>query len=129
MVTPEGGSIQMLTGITEIPIGGEIPLHTHSSEEFIYVLAGKAEVRVDDHREQVEAGDATHVQPGVVHQFVNTGPTPLRILWAYGEANTTRTLVASGETLGHLDPYPAPGDGPDDGRGEAAQRHTEAHEA
>jgi HTH-type transcriptional regulator, repressor for puuD len=107
LVTPETGSEQMLAGFTEIPVAGEIPLHTHSSEEFILVVEGSALVRVGGREEPVQAGDATHVQPDVVHQFVNTGTTPLRILWVYGAADTTRTLVETGETLGHLDPYPS----------------------
>lgn len=102
----ESGASQMLTGMTEIPVGGTIPLHTHSSEEFILVLHGQALVRIEDREEPVGAMDATWIPPGVQHQFVNTGSEPLHILWVYGDPETTRTLIGSGLTLGHLDPYP-----------------------
>lgn len=101
------GADQVLTGMTEIPVGGTIPLHTHSSEEFILVLEGRAVVRVDGDERPVSAMDATLIEAGVEHQFVNVGEGVLRILWVYGDPDTTRTLVDSGETLGHLDPYPA----------------------
>jgi mannose-6-phosphate isomerase-like protein (cupin superfamily) len=99
-------SEQLLTGFTDIPAGGAIPLHTHSSEEFILVVSGEAAVRIEGREEHVGAMEATLVPPGVVHQFANVGKGPLRILWVYGDPNTTRTLVSTGETLGHLDPYP-----------------------
>ena len=100
------GAEQMLTGMSEIPVGGTIPLHTHSSEEFILVLRGHALVRVEGEETPVQAMDATWIPPGVEHQFVNTGTEPLQILWVYGDPDTTRTLIETGETLGHLDPYP-----------------------
>lgn len=101
------GSAQLLTGMTEIPSGGMIPLHTHSSEEFILVLQGDAVVRVEDREHPVSAMDGTLIQPGTEHQFVNVGDGPLVILWVYGDPDTTRTLVESGVTMGHLDPYPS----------------------
>ena len=100
------GAEQILTGMTEIPVGGIIPLHTHSSEEFILVLRGEALVRVEEDETPVHAMDATWIPPGIEHQFVNTGSEPLHILWVYGDPDTTRTLMETGETLGHLDPYP-----------------------
>lgn len=106
LASRETGADQVLTGMTEIPVGGIIPLHTHSSEEFILVLQGRATVRVDGREEPVQAMDATFIPADVEHQFVNTGEVPLHILWVYGDPDTTRTLVASGETFGHLDAYP-----------------------
>ncbi|HXC77230.1 MAG TPA: cupin domain-containing protein [Candidatus Acidoferrum sp.] len=104
--TKEAGSTQFLSGITEIPPGKSIPFHSHSSDEFILVLDGQAIVQVWDHQVTVGAMDATLMQQGVEHQFINTGSTPLRILWVYADTETTRTLVESGETFGHLDSYP-----------------------
>jgi len=107
LASRETGAEQVLTGMTEIPPGGIIPLHTHSSEEFILVLAGEAIVRVEGNEDRpVAAMDATLIPPGVEHQFVNVGADVLKILWVYGDPDTTRTLIESGETFGHLDPYP-----------------------
>jgi quercetin dioxygenase-like cupin family protein len=108
LASRDTGAEQVLTGMTEIPVGGIIPLHTHSSEEFILVLRGDAIVRVDGREEPVTAMDATLIPSDVEHQFVNVGEEPLHILWVYGDPDTTRTLVESGVTFGHLDPYPTP---------------------
>jgi quercetin dioxygenase-like cupin family protein len=99
-------SAQLLVGFTDIPPGQAIPLHTHSSEEFILIVEGEAEVHVDGMVNRVSRLDATLVPTEVVHQFVNVGAGTLRILWVYGDPNTTRRLVSTGVTLGHLDPYP-----------------------
>jgi putative monooxygenase len=108
LVSVESGSTQMLAGITEIPVGGKVPLHNHSCEEFIMLLDGSATVYMGEIQDRIVAGDSTHVLPGVAHQLVNNGESPLRILWVYGEPNPTRTLLETGEVLGHLDPYPSP---------------------
>lgn len=102
---PEAGSASVLTGMTEIPAGGEIPLHHHNTDEYVLVLRGSAVVTVDGEDTPVSAGDSTLVQPGVKHRYVNAGDDPLRILWVYGDVNTTRTIAATGVTLGHLDRY------------------------
>lgn len=106
LASPRSGATQLLTGLTEIPLGGVIPLHTHSSEEFILVLSGKALVRVEGERHEVGPLDATFVPQDTPHQFINIGTETLKILWVYGDQRTTRTLVETGVTLGHLDPYP-----------------------
>ena len=81
-------------------------MHFHNTEEFILVVSGAATVSIDGAEHDVAAGDATLVLPGIHHRYVNTGDEPLRILWVYGDPATTRTLISTGETLGHLDPYP-----------------------
>lgn len=100
-----GNSEQLLTGFTEVPPGEEIPLHYHNCEEFILVVSGRARVVIEDDEHQVGPMDATLVPAGIRHQFINAGDDVLRILWVYGDQNTTRTIVATGVTLGHLDPY------------------------
>ncbi|HSY16100.1 MAG TPA: cupin domain-containing protein [Jatrophihabitantaceae bacterium] len=104
--TKEAGSTQFLSGITEIPPGKSIPLHSHSSDEFILVLEGQAVVQIWEDEVTVGRLDATLMRQGVEHRFTNVGSTPLRILWVYADTETTRTLVESGETMGHLDSYP-----------------------
>jgi quinol monooxygenase YgiN/quercetin dioxygenase-like cupin family protein len=103
----EVGASAVLTGMTEIPVGGEIPLHHHNTDEFIQVLGGKARVTIDGEDRIVEAGDSTLALPGIKHRYVNIGDEPLKILWVYGDTSTTRTIAATGVTLGHLDRYDA----------------------
>lgn len=104
---PEVDTQTMLAGMTDIPVRGEIPLHHHNTDEFILVLQGEALVTIDTEVMPVIGGDATLVHAGVKHRYVNTGLEPLRILWVYGDVNTTRTIAATGVTLGHLDRYDA----------------------
>lgn len=102
---PESGSQLILSGMTEIPAGGEIPLHYHNTDEFILVLEGQAVVAIAGEERAVQAMDSTLVHEGVHHRYVNVGDGPLRILWIYGDIDTTRTIVATGVTLRHLDRY------------------------
>lgn len=99
------GSEEILSGMTEIPPGGEIPLHHHNTDEFIYVISGRAVVTIDGAERPVEGGDSTLVFAGIRHRYVNIGEGPLRILWVYGDVRATRTIAATGVTLGHLERY------------------------
>ena len=92
----------MTTGITQIPAGAGIPLHTHNVEETVLILAGTAMVRVADVETGVVAGDATWVPAGVPHCFTNTGTEVLHIYWVYPGLNVTRTNCVTGETSDHL---------------------------
>lgn len=105
LASEETGSRALLTGMTLIPRGGAIPPHIHSSDECVVVLEGRAACEVADERHQLAPFDATYISSGVQHRFVNTGDTDLRILWVYDRTDTTRTLVETGETTGHLGTY------------------------
>lgn len=101
----ENGTEVILSGMTEIPPGGEIPLHHHNTDEFILVLEGEAVVTIGDEEFPVKAMDSTLVYEGVKHRYVNTGEGKLRILWVYGDVETTRTIASTGVTLSHLGRY------------------------
>lgn len=48
--------------------GGEIPRHTHSGEEFLYVMGGSTIVSREGHPDVVlTAGQGLRIEPGVVH--------------------------------------------------------------
>jgi HTH-type transcriptional regulator, repressor for puuD len=90
------------TGITRIPPGAGIPLHTHNVEETVLVLSGTATVTIGDAEMTAVAGDATWVPATVAHCFVNAGSEILEIYWVYAGLNVTRTICATGETSDHL---------------------------
>ena len=95
----------LLQGQTIIPPGGAIAPHTHSSDECIVILEGRAICEVNDERHELKPFDATFVEAGVPHRFTNPGEQDLRILWTYSSINTTRTFVETGETTPHLATY------------------------
>lgn len=109
LVGGDTGAERLLAGVTVLPPGASIPLHTHSSEEFILILEGDAMCELEEESHRLAPLDATYVPAGIPHRFLNVGDGPMRILWVYTDVDTTRTLVASGETLGHLDSYPDEG--------------------
>jgi HTH-type transcriptional regulator, repressor for puuD len=93
---------QFTTGMTILPPGTGIPLHTHNVEESVLILMGSATAQVGDTEFQLAAGDATWVPAGVAHRFANAGSTETRIYWVYAGLYVTRTIVATGKTFEHL---------------------------
>lgn len=96
LVGESEGAREMLTGVTLIPAGAAVPLHTHNTEECITVLEGSGICEIDGRREEVEPFDVVFVPPSIPHRFKNEGDSNLRIQWVYGAINMTRTLVEEG---------------------------------
>ncbi|MEX0937088.1 MAG: cupin domain-containing protein [Pirellulales bacterium] len=64
----------------ELSPGGHTPRHSHPYEHEVYVLEGSGVVTEGDSEHPLKAGDVVLVSPDDVHQFRNTGPTPLKML-------------------------------------------------
>ncbi len=93
------GATAFITGYTEFGGGAEIPFHHHNVEESVVLIDGEAIFDIDGQSIPVKAGDATFIPPNIPHRFRNASATaPMKILWIYGSAEATRTLVATGET-------------------------------
>ena len=59
---------------------GHTPKHSHPYEHEVYVLSGNGIVLEGDQEHPITAGDFIYVQPDEIHQFRNTGSTPLTFL-------------------------------------------------
>jgi len=94
-------------GVTMFPPGGELPLHTHNTIEQVTVLEGTGIAEIDGVQQEAVPYDTTLIEPGSVHRFINTGDTPMKILWVYGNTYVTRTFAETGETV---DQFGRPGD-------------------
>ncbi len=47
--------------------------YIHEGEEFVYVLAGKVEIKVGDHINKLKKGESLHFNSGIRHNLVNPG--------------------------------------------------------
>lgn len=71
--------------IMTIPVDGEIGEEVHEEiDQILSFVSGTGEARVGGETRSVEPGDLVVVPAGTVHNFVNTGPTPLVLYTVYG---------------------------------------------
>jgi mannose-6-phosphate isomerase-like protein (cupin superfamily) len=82
IVTPDTvGSRFFDHRISTYEAGAHVESHSHQVQEQIYhVLAGEGILVLNGERRLVRANDVTYIQPGVVHEFSNTGIDPLVFL-------------------------------------------------
>ena len=60
--------------------GGFTPRHHHPYEHEVFVLEGQGMVWEGDEQHPISAGDVIFVAPNEVHQFRNSGESPLKFL-------------------------------------------------
>jgi len=64
----------------EVAPGGFTPRHSHPYEHEVFVLEGEGEVLEADVPRPLRPGTVVYVAPDELHQFRNTGATPLKFL-------------------------------------------------
>ena len=81
---------EVLTGeheqvvVMTIPPGGEIGDEVHpDTDQDLTFVEGAGEARLDDRTIPVGPDDLVFVRAGTRHNFVNTGPGPLRLITIY----------------------------------------------
>ncbi|GBE80569.1 RmlC-like cupin [Sparassis latifolia] len=90
--------------IMTIPVGGEIGEETHTVDQHLYFISGTAQAITDGNRkDHVKSGDTVIVPAGTLHNFKNTGPTPLIVSTVYApaehKADTVHDTLDQGEKL------------------------------
>lgn len=99
LVSTKLGAGAFISGYTEFGGGAKIPFHYHNCEESVVLLAGEALFDIDGEEYHLKPHDATFIPAGIPHRFRNMSDVnPMKILWIYGSAEATRTLVETGET-------------------------------
>lgn len=74
--------------VWDLPPGGSEGMHHHDAdeplEELYLVIAGSAQMRVDDQQYDLGPGDAVLAPVGSPHDLRNTGATPLKVVVVWG---------------------------------------------
>jgi mannose-6-phosphate isomerase-like protein (cupin superfamily) len=78
----ETGEYAQLVVMTLQP-GEEIGEETHQGDQILFFVEGTGEAVLEGERSPVGQGDYTFVPAGTLHNFVNTGDDPLRLLTTY----------------------------------------------
>lgn len=86
----DNGSIEVIRGIIQ-PDGGALPHHHGGIEQVCYLLAGRAEVSVDDETFEMLPGDCCWFPAGATHRFTAVGEEPVDVLVIYSPPYGERT--------------------------------------
>lgn len=79
LVSAETGAAQLCVFEQWIAPGAGAPTHVHPVEEVLTVLAGEAEIWIEDQTYAVRAGQSALVPAGNRHGFRNSGTSELHI--------------------------------------------------
>jgi quercetin dioxygenase-like cupin family protein len=60
--------------------GGNSPYHSHPWFHANYVLEGSGKIVIDDVEHPIKTGSVAYIEAGKSHNFVNTGPGPLKFI-------------------------------------------------
>ena len=102
VVTGENMQIVVMT----IPPGEEIGEEVHHDiDQVLLFVDGEGEAVIEGERSPVAAGHLTFVPGGTLHNFVNTGQVPLRLVTAYAPpehpAGTVHATKAEADAAEH----------------------------
>jgi quercetin dioxygenase-like cupin family protein len=83
MMDPVLGSKHVALGLTVYPVGEKGAPHSHTGEETIVILEGKAKVSNTKKQQIIEPGDVVYLPPDETHIMENAGEEELHFLWIY----------------------------------------------
>lgn len=71
-------------GCLVLPVGGELPPHRHKPQELYVIKSGTGEMHLPDMTTRpVRENDFVYIPENERHGLINTGETPLEILWIF----------------------------------------------
>lgn len=66
------------------PHGKEAPPHSHPlEEEIIYIIEGEGKIVINEVSEPLNPGVCIYIPPTAKHQLINTGSTPMKVLYVF----------------------------------------------
>ncbi|HJN07757.1 MAG TPA: cupin domain-containing protein [Pirellulaceae bacterium] len=81
----------------EVAPGGHTPKHHHPYEHEVFVLEGNGMVIEGDVEHPLAPGDVVFVNPDDIHQFRNTGDSPLKFLCLIPNSARGKTVTVVSE--------------------------------
>ena len=87
------GSVGICGGHGVFEPGASLPCHTHGYDESITIVEGTATCRAAGRRHVLQDLDTACVPEGIPHRFINTGETPMAMIWVYAGDEPDRTIV------------------------------------
>jgi mannose-6-phosphate isomerase-like protein (cupin superfamily) len=67
---------------------GRAPMHSHTYDEVVYVIAGEGLLHLDGEATPIAAGSCIHLPPLTEHCLENTGGEPMRVLGVFHPAGS-----------------------------------------
>jgi quercetin dioxygenase-like cupin family protein len=83
MMDPVLGSKHVALGFTVYPVGEKGAPHSHTGEETIVILKGKAKASNMKIQQIIETDDVIYLPPNETHTIENAGEEELHFLWIY----------------------------------------------
>jgi len=99
VVTKKLGARSIHSGLTYLPPGAAVPLHSHHAEEFVIILKGQIKFWLDGTEYECGLHDSTFIGANVKHEFINSGTEEALALVTYGAADITRTFADTGKEV------------------------------
>lgn len=82
--SPELGSAEdMAWGISALPPGYSVPLHSHRAEEFTLIIRGSGTITIDGVDNPVRSGDVLVTPPNRPHVTTASPDEPMVVYWVY----------------------------------------------
>ena len=97
LISESGGAPNFAMRQFEVAPGGFTPRHSHPYEPEVFVVEGAGEVYEGDSPTPIQQGDVILVTPDEVHQFRNTGDSPLKFLCLIPNDATNKTVTVAPE--------------------------------
>jgi mannose-6-phosphate isomerase-like protein (cupin superfamily) len=69
--------------IMSVEPGDDIGEETHGVDQLLFFIAGRGDAVLNGERSAVAAGSLVAVPAGTRHNFINTGPEPLKLFTIY----------------------------------------------
>ncbi len=83
LIGPRNSAAQNLSmQVSEIPVGSQQPMHSHSPEQCYYIIQGRGLMTIEEEAREVTAGMAVYIPSNKRHGIQNTGDDVLEYLTA-----------------------------------------------